>query len=68
MKESANKNRAYLPVLPQARCPETAGRFTLPLAVDWSELVGQRAIVTILVCPVCGNEHAWSLDEVFATA
>jgi hypothetical protein len=32
------------------------------------ELAGQKAIVTIPVCPVCGNEHAWRLDEVFAAA
>jgi hypothetical protein len=68
MTNPANENRAYLPILPHARCPETGQRFTLPLAADWEELVGQKAIVTTPVCPACGKEHAWRLDEVFATA
>ena len=69
MKDPANERRAYLPILPQAMCPATTGgRFPSTLAVDWSELVGQRAIVTILVCLVCGKEHAWPLDEVSAMA
>jgi hypothetical protein len=52
----------------QATCPETGRRFTLPVVGDWDDLVGQKAIVTTAMCPVCGNEHAWRLEEVFATA
>ena len=68
MKDPANERNACLPILPQARCPETGGRFTLPLGAEWGELAGQKAIVTTPVCPVCGNEPAWRLDEVFAIA
>jgi hypothetical protein len=46
MNDRADEHHAYLPILPEAKCPETGGRFALPLAADWSELVGQKAIVT----------------------
>ena len=67
MKAPANERRAYIPV-PQGRCPATGAHFTLPVAATLGELAGQKAIVTIPVCPACGNEHAWRLDEVFAAA
>ena len=68
MKDPTNEGRADIPVPLQATCPETGRHFTLPVAADWDGLVGQKAIVTTSVCPVCGNEHAWRLDEVFAMA
>jgi len=68
MKDSGNEPRAYLPILPQARCPATGAHFTLSVAADLVELAGQKAIITISVCPACGNEHAWRLDEVVTTA
>ena len=60
--------RAPIPAPLQASCPATGRHIALPVAADWSELVEQKAIVTIPVCPVCGNEHAWRLNEVFAAA
>jgi hypothetical protein len=68
MKAPAKKRPAYIPVPLQARCPATGAHFTLPVAADLGELTGQKAIVTTPVCPACGNEHAWRLDEVFAMA
>ena len=68
MKDPASESRAGIPVPLQATCPETGRHFILPVAGDWDELVGQKAIVATAVCPACGNEHAWRLDEVFATA
>lgn len=68
MKDRDNKRRADIPVPLQATCPETGRHFTLPVAGDWDELVGQKAIVTTPVCPACGNEHARRLDEVIAVA
>jgi hypothetical protein len=52
MKNPANEGRTHLAILPQARCPETGGRFTLPLAAEWEELAGQKAIVARAVPPV----------------
>ena len=52
MKDPANGSRADIPVPLQATCPETGGHFTLPVAGDWDELVGQKAIVTTAVCQV----------------
>jgi hypothetical protein len=60
--------RATVPAPPQARCPATGRPIALPVAADWSDIVEEKAIVTIPVCPPCGNEHAWRLDEVFAAA
>jgi hypothetical protein len=36
----------------------TGGRFTLPLAAEWEELAGQKAIVARAVSPVCRDEYA----------
>jgi hypothetical protein len=36
----------------------TGGRFTLPLAAEWEELAGQKAIVARAVPPVCRDEYA----------
>ena len=69
MKDPANESRADIPVPLQARCPETGRHFTLPVAADlgtgWS---GKKRSSRQPCCPVCGNEHAWRLEEVFATA
>ena len=58
MKKPANERRTHLAILPQARCPETGGHFTLPLAAEWEELAGQKAIVARAVPPVCRDEYA----------
>jgi hypothetical protein len=68
MKDPANEVRGPIPTPLQARCPATGRHIALPMAADWDELMGQKAIVTTPVCPACGSEHAWRLDEVFAAA
>ena len=60
--------RAPIPAPLQAMCPATGKQIALPVAADWSDFVEQKAIVIIPLCPACGNEHAWRLNEVFAVA
>lgn len=45
------------------KCPETEKEFSTRINADRDSLVGLRAIVATSVCPHCGAEHAWRLED-----
>jgi predicted RNA-binding Zn-ribbon protein involved in translation (DUF1610 family) len=46
-----------------ARCPATGKEFSTGINADRDSLVGLRAIVTTSICPHCGAEHAWRVQD-----
>jgi hypothetical protein len=46
-----------------ARCPETGKEFSTGINADLDSLVGLRAIVTTSICPHCGAEHSWRVQD-----
>jgi hypothetical protein len=46
-----------------ARCPATGQEFSTGINADQDSLVGLRAIVATSICPHCGAEHAWRVQD-----
>jgi hypothetical protein len=45
------------------KCPATGKEFSTGINADRGNLVGLRAIVATSICPHCGAEHAWRLED-----
>jgi hypothetical protein len=45
------------------KCPATGKEFSTGINADRGNLVGLRAIVAASICPHCGAEHAWRLED-----
>lgn len=45
------------------KCPTTGKNFSIGVYTDREALAGLNAIVTASICPHCGAEHAWRLEE-----
>jgi predicted RNA-binding Zn-ribbon protein involved in translation (DUF1610 family) len=45
------------------KCPATGKEFSKGINADRGNLVGLRAIVAASICPHCGAEHAWRLED-----
>jgi len=46
-----------------AKCPGTGKEFSTGITADRHSLVGLRAIVATSICPHCGAEHAWRIQD-----
>ena len=46
-----------------AKCPGTGKEFSTGINADRDSLVGLRAIVATSICPHCGAEHAWRVQD-----
>jgi hypothetical protein len=46
-----------------AKCPATGKEFFTDIYTDRESLIGLRAIVTTSICPHCGGEHAWRIED-----
>ena len=46
-----------------AKCPGTGKEFSTGINADRDSLVGLRAIVAASICPHCGAEHAWRVQD-----
>jgi hypothetical protein len=46
-----------------AKCPGTGKEFSTGINADRDSLVGLRAIVATSICPHCGAEHAWRVED-----
>jgi len=45
------------------KCPGTGKEFSTGINADRDSLVGLRAIVATSICPHCGAEHAWRIQD-----
>jgi hypothetical protein len=45
------------------KCPATEKEFSTGVNADRDSLVGLRAVVATSICPHCGAEHAWRLED-----
>jgi hypothetical protein len=45
------------------KCPVTEKEFSTGINADQASLVGLRAIVSASICPHCGAEHAWRVED-----
>ena len=46
-----------------AKCPVTEKEFSTGINVDQDSLVGLRAVLATSICPHCGAEHAWRVQD-----
>jgi predicted RNA-binding Zn-ribbon protein involved in translation (DUF1610 family) len=46
-----------------AKCPGTGKEFSTGINADRNSLVGLRAILATSICPHCGAEHAWRVQD-----
>jgi predicted RNA-binding Zn-ribbon protein involved in translation (DUF1610 family) len=46
-----------------AKCPGTGKEFSTGINADRDSLVDLRAIVATSICPHCGAEHAWRVQD-----
>ena len=45
------------------KCPATEKEFSMGINADRDSLVGLRAVVATSICPHCGAEHAWRVQD-----
>ena len=45
------------------KCPGTGKEFSTGINADRGSLVGLQAIVATSICPHCGAEHAWRVQD-----
>lgn len=45
------------------KCPTTGKEFSTGINADQGNLTGLRAVVAASICPHCGAEHAWRLED-----